>query len=108
MAWDWQIGDGFADLFRIGIRFLDWQWIDRLVIHWQIGPKLALHCWIGRLIQDWHWIDGLYWIGRLGKDWHWIGVIFLMNDGLVKDYQVGIGLGDYQRIGTVFLNSAMD
>ena len=46
----------------------------------------------------------MYWIGRLGKDWHWIGVIFLMNDGLVKDYQIGIGLGDYQRIGTVFLN----
>ena len=52
LAWDWQIGDGFADLFRIGIRFLDWQWIDRLVIHWQIGPKLALHCWIGDGLAD--------------------------------------------------------
>ena len=66
-----------------------WHYIDGLVMDWQIDTGLALDC-------------------RIANGLDWIGVRFLMNDGLVKDYQIGIGLGDYQRIGTVFLNSAMD
>ena len=49
---DWRIGDGFAYLSRIGIRFLDWQWVESLVKDLQIGPKLPLYWWIGDVLVD--------------------------------------------------------
>ena len=43
------------------------------------------------MVQNWHYIGGL--------DWHRTRVGFLMNDGLVEDYQIGIGLSDWHQIG---------
>ena len=43
---------------------------------WQIDTGLALDC-------------------RIGYGLCWIGVRFLMNGGLVKDYQIEIGLADW-------------
>ena len=43
---------------------------------WQIDTGLALDC-------------------RIANGLDWIGVRFLMNDGLVKDYQIDIGLADW-------------
>ena len=66
LAQDRRIGNGLADLPRIGIGLVKDYQIGGLVMDWQIGHGLADWSWIGRLVMDWQIGDANWFLIDIG------------------------------------------